>query len=94
MKNMNTLIDTIKCAHSLELNIDCHDTYVSIGKRGTFDNKPQYSWTQTAPTSGPDMEYNSYLVTKNEILSKINDLNGDGLITPEQQEAIKLFFGD
>ena len=91
---MNGGINSVNCAHRLELNIDCGDFNIAISKRGTFDGKQQYSWTQTAPSSGPDMEYNSYLVTKHQILLKINDLCGDGLITSEQQEAIKLFFGD
>jgi hypothetical protein len=90
---MNGIIDGIKCAHSIELNIDCGDTYISISKRGTFDGKKQYSWTQTSASSGPDMEYESFLITKEDILTNISLLAED-VISNEQQEAVKLFFGD
>lgn len=90
---MNGIIDSIKCTHSLELNIDCGDTYITISKRGTFDGKQQYSWTQTSPSTGPDMEYESFLNTKEIILTKISLLAED-VISNEQQEAVKLFFGD
>ncbi len=91
---MNGIIDSVKCAHKLELNIDCGDLYITISKRGTFDGKQQYSWTETAPTCGLEMEYESFLMAKEDILREIEVLSQPKVISNEQQEAIKLFFGD
>lgn len=91
---MNGRINSVNCAHRLELNIDCGDFHVAISKRGTFDGKQQYSWTETAPTSGLDMEYESYLMPKEDILREIAVLSHPEVISNEQQEAIKLFFPD
>ena len=90
---INGIIESVKCTHGQELHIDCGDSFIYINKRGTFDHIQQYSWTQTAPTSGPDMEYESFLITKEGILTNIGLLT-DHQISTEQQEAVKLFFGD
>lgn len=90
---MNGGINSVNCAHRLELNIDCGDFNIAISKCGTFDGKQQYSWTETAPSSGPDMEYESYLMTKEDIIREIAVLSHHRN-NIEHQEAVKLFFRD
>lgn len=89
----NGLIESITCTHGQELHIDCGDSFIYINKRGTFNGQDQYSWTQTAPTSGLEMDYESFIITKEGILTNINAIT-DYQITKEQHEAVKLFFGD
>ena len=88
---MNGIVEKIGTSHSNNMYIDCGDSLITIDKRGTFDSKQQYSWTYTAPSSGPEMEFESYLITETEIKKRIETLT-DGLISNEMNEAIKLFF--
>ena len=90
---MNGIVEWIKCQNHQALNIFCGDSHVSIEKRGSFNHIQQYSWTQTSPNAGDEMDYESFLITKEGILTNIG-LMADDQITSEQQEAVKLFFND
>lgn len=89
----NGLVESVKCTHGQELQIDCGDSFICINKRGTFDHIQQYSWTRISPTSGTQMDYESFLISKENILTNINMITEHELST-EQIEAVKLFFGD
>ena len=85
------IIEKMSNVHMNTICIDCGDLYITVEKRGSFDNIQQYSWSETSPNEGHEMGYNSKLITKDLILQRIEMLAGDK-ISDAEALAVKLFF--
>jgi hypothetical protein len=85
------LINKISSVKSDILAIDCGDTYITVEKRGFFDGKDIFSWTSISPTVGSTCDYNSHLVTEQEVKRNI-EIMTNGYTTVEIELAIDHFF--
>jgi len=76
-----------------QLCIDLDDTYVTITKAGSFNNKQQFLWTSTSPTEGLDCEYESKLIGIKSLVSRIDSISKsmDNTLSNIDTHSIDLF---
>lgn len=76
------------------LFIDLDDTLITVSKAGLFNGKQQFLWTSISPTEGLDCDYESVLIGRTSLISRIDlisDSIGTKLVTIDKT-AIDLFF--
>ena len=76
-----------------QLCIDLDDTYITITKAGSFNNKQQFLWTSTSPTEGLDCEYESKLIGITSLVSRIDSISKsmDNTLSNIDTHSIDLF---
>ena len=75
------------------LCIDLDDTYITVSKACSFNNKQQFLWTSISPTEGFDCDYDSKLIDITSLLGRVDLISnsiGDKLSNIDQH-AINLF---
>lgn len=83
---------SVKRTHSLFLNL-FDDESVHVDYVGMFDGKKWYSWNTFGPTEGLLPDYDSHLVTEEQIIERIELLLEYDQLTPNDQLAVNIFFG-
>lgn len=82
------LIQSIKSIKSKNLQILLDDEVILIKKLGSYENKIWYSWSAWGPTDSPIPHYKSEVISKEEILPRINLL--DNIKTLEKELLISI----
>jgi len=83
---------TKKNVPNLLINLD--DTFVTIEKRGTYNNKELFSWSCIEPTESTEMAYSSELIDEEALTRRLSMISYTKDLLPEEQHAIKIFFED
>lgn len=80
---------TKKNVPNLLINLD--DTFITIEKRGTYNNKEYFSWSSLEPSESTEMLYSSELIDNETLTKRLSMVSYAKDLLPEEQYAIKLF---
>lgn len=80
---------TKKNVPNLLINLD--DTFITIEKRGTHNNKEYFSWSSLEPSESTEMLYSSELIDNETLTKRLSMVSYTKDLLPEEQYAIKLF---
>ena len=75
---------------NLLINLD--DTFITVEKRGIYNNKELFSWSCIEPTESTEMMYDSELIDKDDLTRRLAMVSYTKDLLPEEQYAIKIFF--
>jgi len=93
--NKTQYADSVSVKHKKTLCLDFGDTYVTVTKMGSFDNKDQYAWSTMSPTEGLTCDYDSQLIQYDTLITRLDILyecpDSGKKLKPEEYHAIKLF---
>jgi hypothetical protein len=82
----------IKTANRLSLIIDFDDSIIRIQHEGFFDRDEYYSWTTFDASEGVGPDWKSEIITKSELMTRINSVTREFEPNPSNQFAIDIFF--
>lgn len=86
------LIQTIKSTLDRTLHIILDDELIIVTRLGNYENQIWYSWSTWGPTEGHMPDYQSSIVTEDQILQRISLLSNEEELDKELTFTIDHFF--